>query len=109
MLITVLVINLLISLFCLYSAWQIWQLRRTLANVADALTLYERDTHAVLYGAPPAILQGQKGTHALRQQYQRLTMQLQKVQQVLALVSFGQGVWRSTRRSRRFRSTRRPR
>lgn len=107
MLITVLVINLLISLFCLYSAWQIWHLRRTLANVADALTIYERDTHAVLYGAPPGILQGQKGTHALRQQHQRLIMQLQKVRQVLALVSFGQGVWRSTRRSRRFRPARR--
>lgn len=109
MLITVLVINLLISLFCLYSAWQIWQLRRTLANVADALMLYERNTHAALYGAPPAILLGQKGTRALRQQYQRLTVQLQKVQQILALVSFGQGVWQATRRSRRSRSTRRPR
>ncbi|HEY9749028.1 MAG TPA: hypothetical protein V6C63_10135 [Allocoleopsis sp.] len=102
---TVVVINLLISIFCLYAAWQIWQLRRTLAQVANALTDYERNTHNVLYGAPPGILQGQKGVRQLRQQYQNLALQLQKVQQILGLVSLGQGVWRKQmRRSQRPRT-----
>lgn len=103
--VTIVVINLLISCFCFYAAWQIWQLRRTLAQVANALTDYERNTHNVLYGAPVGILYGQKGTHQLRQQYQRLELQLQKVQQVLGLITLGQGVWRTqVKRSQRFRT-----
>ncbi|MBD2097255.1 hypothetical protein H6F90_19325 [Trichocoleus sp. FACHB-591] len=102
MVITVVVINLLVSCFCFYAAWQIWKLRRTLAQVANALTASERSTHSVLYGAPTGILQGQRGVNQLRQQYQKLELQLQKVQQVLGLISLGQGVWRQqVRRSQR--------
>ncbi|MBW4491106.1 MAG: hypothetical protein KME12_25390 [Trichocoleus desertorum ATA4-8-CV12] len=105
MVMTVVIINLLISGFCLCAAWQIWKLRRTLAQVANALTNYERSTHKVLYGAPVGILQGQKGANLLRQQYQTLELQLQKVQQVLGLISLGQGVWRTqVRRSQRPRT-----
>jgi hypothetical protein len=104
---TVIIINLLISVICLYAAWQIWQLRRTLSQVANALTDYERNTHSVLYGAPVGILQGQKGVRQLRQQYQKLGLQLQKVQQILGLVSLGQGVWlKQVRRSQRSRTGR---
>lgn len=103
--ITVVVINLLISCFCFYAAWQIWKLRRTLAQVANALTDYERSTHSVLYGAPTGISQGQRGVYQLRQQYQTLELQLQKVRQVLGLISLGQGVWRKQiRRSQRSRT-----
>lgn len=110
MLAAVLMVNALIALICFCAAWQIWRIRRKLAQVTKALTLYERSTHAVLNGAPTGIGMGQKGIYQLRQQYQQLEPQMQKLQRVLSLVSLGQTVWRRTmtkrlisrRRSKRF-------
>lgn len=114
MLILVIALNVLIALGCLFVAWQLWQIRRTLSQVADALLIYERNTHDVLYGAPEAILQGQTGTHQLRQQYQTLAPQLQKFQQLLSLLGLGLSLWqrrplplrRPTSRKRGFRRSR---
>lgn len=109
----VVVLNVLISLLCLYVAWQVWNLRRTLAAVTEVLNNAERSTYLVLHGAPQAISQGQLGVHGLRESYQQLDLQLQKVQQVLALLGLLQNVWRSARRrslrspSRRLRRPRR--
>src|SRR4028118_543837 len=100
MLTVVVVLNVLISLLCLYVAWQVWNLRRALAAAADVLTLAERNTHVVLDGAPEAISQGQLGIHGARESYQKLKLQLQKIRQVLTILGLVQNVWRSTRRSR---------
>jgi hypothetical protein len=89
----VVILNLLIALLCLFAAWQIWRLRRILAKVADTLTVAERKTHVVLYGAPDAITRGQMGIYQLRRTYQQLQPQLQRLQQVLGLLSLGQRVW----------------
>jgi hypothetical protein len=99
MLTVVVVLNVLISLICLYVAWRVWNLRRALAAAADVLTIAERNTYAVLHGAPNAISNGQVGVQGLRERYQQLEVQLQKVQQVLTLLGLGQSVWRSARRS----------
>lgn len=94
MLTVVLIANVLIALLCLYVAWQVWNLRRVLANVADTLISVERSTYAVLHGAPNAIIQGQRGTRQLRKQYRQLQVQLQRAEQVLGLLSLGQTAWR---------------
>ena len=77
-----------------YVAWQVWNLRRVLANVADTLISVERNTYAVLHGAPNAIIKGQRGTRQLRKQYRQLQTQLQRAEQVLGLLSLGQTAWR---------------
>jgi hypothetical protein len=82
----IVVLNVLISLLCLYAAWKVWNLRRVLAAAADAVTLAERNTYALLHGAPKNISQGQLGVHGLRERYQQLEQQLRKVQQVLTLL-----------------------
>ena len=82
----VVVINVLISLLCLYIAWFLWNLRRALSVAADVVTLFDRDTHNALYGAPQAISQGQLGIRATRGSYQNLEIQLQRVQQVIAFL-----------------------
>jgi hypothetical protein len=82
----VVVINVLISLLCLYVAWFLWNLRRALSVAADVVTLFDRDTHNALYGAPNAISQGQLGIRATRGSYQNLEIQLQRVQQVIAFL-----------------------
>ncbi|MBD1938372.1 hypothetical protein [Microcoleus sp. FACHB-68] len=94
MLTVVLIVNALIALLCLYVAWQVWNLRRVLANVADTLISVERNTYAVLHGAPNAIIKGQRGTRQLRKQYRQLQTQLQRAEQVLGLLSLGQTAWR---------------
>lgn len=96
---TVLILNGLIALVCLYAAWQVCRLRSTLAAIADALTTAERVTHRVLHGAPQAITTGQLGTAQMRQQYRLLTLQLQQVQQVLTLLGMGQLLWRQYQRN----------
>lgn len=93
----VITFNLLLALGCFYLAWKVWQFRRAVATTADVLLLAEKNTHAVLHGAPDAILKGQMGTHQLRQSYQRLEPQYQQVRRALTLLSLGQTVWRRTR------------
>ncbi|NJR64157.1 MAG: hypothetical protein HC772_00585 [Leptolyngbyaceae cyanobacterium CRU_2_3] len=89
----VVLINLLISLLCLYVARKVWRIGRKLSKVADALTLAERRTYAVLSSAPRAITRTQGGTSQLRQRYRQLELQLQKAQEVLALTGLSQLVW----------------
>jgi hypothetical protein len=99
MLTFVVVLNVLISLICLYVAWQVWNLRRALRATADAVLLAERNTYKLLHGAPEAISQGQVGIAGARDGYQQLELQLQKFQQILMLLSLIQKVWGLSRRS----------
>lgn len=92
MLQVVVILNVLISLLCIYVAWQVWNLRRTLAAAAAVLSDVERNTYAVLHGAPKAIAQGQLGVHGLRERYQQLELQRQKLRQVLILLSLIQRI-----------------
>ena len=94
----VVVLNVLISLLCLYAARKVWTLRRVLAASVDAVSLAERNTYAVLHGAPNAISNGQVGVQGLRERYQQLELQLQKVQQVLTLLVLIQRIWPSALR-----------
>lgn len=94
MVIVVLILNVLIALLCFYVAGRVWQLRSALARAADALAIAERYTRRVLSGAPDAILCRQQGVDQLHQQYQRVVLQLQQVERILALLGLGQVVWR---------------
>lgn len=89
----VLVINTLIALGCWLAVWQLWQLRRRIRKVSDTLNSVEKLTDAILHGAPKAILKGQSGTRSLRSQYQQLDPQVQRVRQVLQLLSLAQTIW----------------
>lgn len=111
MLTFVLLFNFLLAALCLITAWQVWRLRRSLARVADALTLAEQKTHRVLQGAPSSIARGQLGIYELRQQVQQLEPQLQQLQRVVGLLQLGQSLWRqrSNQRSNQPRSPKRSR
>lgn len=104
----VLISNGLIGIACLLVAWQLWQLKATLAAVADALLSVERAVYDVLHPAPGYILKGQAGMHQLRQNYQKLEPQFERLERALALMGVGQMLWK--RRSiliKRPKSTRR--
>jgi hypothetical protein len=93
MLTIVLIINAIISLLCILVAWQVCQLRWTLKRADDAILRAERATHRVLSGAPAAIANRQIGVSGLRRNLKQLEPQLQRVQQVLGLLSLGQAAW----------------
>jgi hypothetical protein len=99
-------LNCCIAIACWYVVWQVWQLRKTLSNVAEALIAAEQNTHNVLYGAPTNILNGQQGIHQLRQSYQRLELQLQKLQRIVKIFNAGWGVWQRQSVNRRQRRSR---
>ncbi len=98
MLTFVFICNLLIALVNLYIAWRIWQLRRMLAKVAETLTSVERRIHSVLYPAPEVIVKGKKGTYSLRERYRKLELQLQKVEQILLILSLGSKIWQGEKK-----------
>lgn len=81
-------LNLVIALFCFYVAWRLWRLSKTLGAVADALVNWDRNANYILDPAvvPPAILLGQMGTASLRQRYSRLQLQVQRLEQLMAVV-----------------------
>jgi hypothetical protein len=81
-------LNLGIAVFCFYVAWRLWRLTQTLGAAADALVSWERSTHNTINPAvvPTAILRGQSGTAHLRQRYGQLQRQLQRLEQVMAVV-----------------------
>lgn len=92
MLTTVLIFNCLIALAGFYIAWRIFKLRRSLARANRVLINAEQTTHKVLHNAPEQIAKGQIGAYQLKQRYQKLQPQLQKAQQALAVISFGQTI-----------------
>jgi hypothetical protein len=98
MLTVVVVCNVLLSLVCLYVAWQLWKIRRSLTIAADAVTVAERATYEVLHGAPRAIAFGQSGIRGWRGSYERLELQRQQVQQILTLLGLVQTLLRQTTR-----------
>lgn len=86
-------INLALALILFYVAWQLWQLRKRLAQITKTLIAVEQSTHAVLQGAPQAVYKGKLGINQLRQRQEPLQLKLQRVRQVLTLFGLGQRIW----------------
>jgi len=88
--ITVVSLNILIALLGFYVAWRLWRLKISLGGVADALVRWEQKARHSLDPAvtPAALLTGQQKTASLRYQYAQLQIQVQRVRQILRLLSF---------------------
>jgi predicted negative regulator of RcsB-dependent stress response len=99
----VVIINTLISLTLLYVAWQMWQLRLRLFNIANALIAYERCCHGVLHSAPNAIYKRQQNIKNLRSQNQSLEYKIQQIRQIVSVLSMGQQLWRRSGRRLRLK------
>ena len=102
MVITIICINLGISLICWWVAWRIHRFTRQLTRITAALNRVELRTHRLLFPAPETIIRGQRGTRVLREKYALLARQWAQVEQLLAILSWLFGVRRS-RHQRQFR------
>ncbi|MBD0385307.1 MAG: hypothetical protein ICV54_01925 [Nostoc sp. C3-bin3] len=93
MIISVILVNTLISLILLYVVWRMWHIKQQLAYIADRLTAYENCTHVALNKAPENIYISQNNIYKLRQKNQVLQMQIQQVRQIISLLLLGQQIW----------------
>ena len=94
MLIIVLGINVILAMLCLVVAWQVWQLRQVLGQVADTLMAVADSTHNVLYDAPEALASGHQGIQQVRDRLSQLDVQLHRALQVLSVLRRGHSRWR---------------
>lgn len=105
----VIILNGLIAFAGFFAAWQIWKLRRTLANITHVLDSAENNSHNLLYNAPENIIKGQTGTYQLRQSYRALQPQIEQAQKLLGLLGVVLSLWnRRSPISRRLKSFKRP-
>lgn len=88
MVVGVIIINLVISMICLYLAAKLWQMGKKVDRAAKAILRADRGTYNVLHKAPRAIAKGETGTRKLRQKYQKLQKQVQTMRQLLLVVNF---------------------
>ncbi|MFW6359892.1 MAG: hypothetical protein ACOC0N_11865 [Chroococcales cyanobacterium] len=110
MVILVVVFNLLLAIANFYIAWRIWKIRRSLINVTDSLTSIDRTIYNIFYPAAPIIIKGQTGTSNLRNGYQKLSLQLQRIQDIFTALTLISNVWQpQSRRKPRPVNTRRRR
>ncbi|WP_009633621.1 hypothetical protein [Synechocystis sp. PCC 7509] len=93
MVVTIVIINVLIALILLYIARRVWLLRQKLQRLNNKLIAINRSTGAALAGTPNAIYKGQMGIYQLKQRNEPLQIQIQRVRQVLSLLSIGQQAW----------------
>ena len=93
MVVTIAMINLFIALILLYVARRVWLLRQKLRRINNTLITVNRRTQAALAGTPNAIYKGQMGIYQLKQSNEPLQVQIQRVRQVLSLLSVGQQAW----------------
>jgi hypothetical protein len=84
----VIIINVLISVSCLYLAAKLWKLGKKIDKAANAILRADRGTYNVLHKAPGAIVKGEKGTRTVRKQYQKLQGQVQTLRQLIAVLAF---------------------
>lgn len=93
MVVTVIVFNVLIASILLYVARRIWLLRQKLQRINNTLIAVNRSAGAALSGTPNTIYKGQMGIYQLKQRNEPLQIQIQRVRQVLLLLSVGQQAW----------------
>jgi uncharacterized protein YoxC len=82
----VIICNISIAAIAIFVAQKIWQLRRTLAGVAQTLNDVERSVYNILHPAPEAIAKGQTGIYNLKLAYQSKQAQIQQIRQFVTLI-----------------------
>lgn len=92
------IVNLLITLVNLLIAWKIWQVIGVMANFTQTLKEFELMIHVILKSAPEVLNTGEISSQNFRAAYEKLTRQMQLLEQVILIVSLakklGQGQFR---------------
>lgn len=97
MIIIVITLNLIITIFNLYLAIKIWQLRKLCRLITSALINCENYLYYVLLITPQILQQRQTNIYHFRHRYQLLQLQLQKIRQIIVLLNWLYRIWRRYR------------
>ena len=82
--------NFLLGIAFLWIARRIWQFHGRLALIAEQILAIEQAVYRALHPAPNAIRKAQAGTSYLRDHYEQLGIQYERVQQIISILSLGQ-------------------
>jgi hypothetical protein len=94
MIVFVILVNLCITLVNFYLAIKIWQLRRWLICSNRTLVDCEHSIQNILYFGTAILVQKQRNINDLRQRYQLLQLQWQRIKQILFLLNLTVRLWR---------------
>lgn len=94
MIVFIIVLNLCITVINFYLAVKIWQLRRWLIWATKTLIDCEGSIQALLFFGQIILYQKQKNINDLRQRYQLLQLQWQRIKQILFLLNLTVRLWR---------------
>ena len=94
MIFVVIILNLIITLFNLYLVVKLWQLRKLLALITSALSNSEHYLSFVLLVTPQMLHKKQLNIYHFRHNYQLWQLQLQKIRQIILLLSWLYRTWR---------------
>ena len=94
MIIIVITLNLIITIFNLYLAIKLWQLRKLLALITSAFITCENYLYYVLLVTPQVLQKEQTNIYHFRQHYQLWQLQLQKIKQIIILLNWLYRLWR---------------
>lgn len=95
MLTIVLTINLMLAALCLWVAWQVWRLKRSLGRVADTLIDVEQTAHPLLYGAPQHIAERYQHVEEVCDRIRTIEPQLRRARQAIRVIAWQHQRWRS--------------
>lgn len=102
MVVTVICINILISIICLYVARRVWQLRRGLARIDRIFIRLEHRANMLLYRTRNFVDRGNSASSQLQQKYDLLQQKVQKLEKIIAIARLTQLLlWRGRYGSRR--------
>lgn len=94
MIVIVIILNLIITIFNLYLAIKLWQLRKLLTLITSALINCENYLYYVFSVAPQILQKEQTNIYHFRQRYQLWQLQLQKIKQIIVILNWLYRTWR---------------
>lgn len=90
----IIIANVIISLFCIYATFKIRrklapQIKKMVTNIKQV----QQQTNILMSTAPEAIAHQHQQITDTRHQYQQLTIEMQKIAQILAVIKFAQNYY----------------
>ena len=82
-------IQLILSAGLLWAAWQVWILRQALISTVHTVDDWTQACQDALNGSTPSLEVAREGVGSVREQYQTVQIQLERISKLLSMVGRG--------------------